>query len=165
MLSQETKAPARNADPVTLAFFIYRWSSIIHRWLSIIHHPSSIIHRPSAIIASLWGDCKIILGSFWDDFGIILGSCWGHVGVILGSLWDHVWITLGSCWGHIGVSFPSRPNLAPPERTARLSPERPPPDRRQIGSQIGGPARTAGTSERPERQNARTITASQIDCV
>ena len=44
-------------------------------------------------------------------------------------------------------------------RTARLSPERSPPERRQKGSQIGGPARTVRTPERPERQNDNSLPA------
>ena len=175
MISQETKAPARNADPVTPACFhpsmiIYRPSMNFHHPSPIIHHSSSIIHCPSSIMASFWADCEVILGSFWDHSGIMFGSCWGHFGVTLGSCLDHFGIMLGPLWGHFGVtsgslwgqlSWPSEPGAA---RTGR-SPERP--DSRQNGPrQIGArsEARLEVPPERPERQNgqnARSITASQ----
>ena len=91
IFSQETKAPARNADPVTLAFFM----------------------------------------SFFP-----------------------------------GVSFPSRPNQAPPERggrqngqtLARTAPARSAPDRKPDwrSRQVGQNARTART---PERQNDNSLPA------
>ena len=127
-------------------------------------------------LGSLWGHFRHLKATL-DHFGVAvvhigvtLMSFWDHFGVILGSLWDHVWITLGSCWAHFGVTLGSaflavrtrRRQNGAVARTARLSPERPPPDRRQIGSQIGGPARTARTPKRPERQNDNSLPGQAV---
>ena len=118
---------------------------------------------------SLWGNFGLILGSLWGHLGVILGSFWGHLGIILGSLWDQFGIILGSIWDQFGVmlgSFLAVRTGRSPERGGRQNGQTlarlGPPDWRQLGSQIGGPARLARTPERPERQNARSITASQI---
>ena len=111
---------------------------------------------PSGImLKSLWGNCGII----WDHLGIILGSLWDQFGIILGSIWDQFGVMLGSFLAVRTGRSPERGGRQNGQTLARLGP----PDWRQLGSQIGGPARLARTptARTPERQNARTITASQ----
>ena len=149
MFSQETKAPARNADTVTLAclhpsMIIYHPSMPFHHASAIIRHPSSLIHRPSSIMAPFWGDYEFILGSFWDHFGIILRSCWCHFGITLGSCFDDFGVTLRSAF--LAVRTRRRQNGRSPER----------PESRQNGPrQIGArsEARLEVPPDRPERQN------------
>ena len=120
------------------------------------------------VLGSLWDHVWMTLGSLWGHFGVILGSFWGHFGINLGSFWDHVGIMLGSIWYQFGVmlgSFLAVRTGRSPERGGRQNGQTlarlGPPDWRQLGSQIGGPARLARTPKQPERQNARSITASQ----
>ena len=186
MFSEETKAPARNADPITLAFFrscFHRkqkpllgtltrspWlflghvSMIVYHPSMVIHHPSPITHHPSGIrhqASSIIHDPSSII-----HYGVIWGSFLNHSGIILVSFWghigsscDHIGKTLGSFLDHFGIAFGVMLGSFLAVRTGR-SPER---GGRQNGQTL---ARTAPARSAPDRkpdwrsrqvgQNART---------